>query len=1366
MLPPNWLLILIIIVLLVLGTAVFLYVVLKRSRKIAFSTDPNAKVEPQKKKSAPLEFLQYASDVELRASFRRALRILKNHVTGRNFRYQVPWYLIAGEADSGKTTLLDHSGLALSVSETVPEDRRLNWFFFNQALVIDTAGEFVRRADGTANHRGWNTISRLLQKHRPQRPLDGLVLTIPASDLAGDLSPERHNRLQEKALGLYQKLWQVQKILGMRLPVYVLVTKCDEVTGFASFCNQLPERMQTQMLGWSNPCTLETAYTPSLIPEAFDSLHRSITRLQFEIYTEREEIQDADDLFLFPPTIQAMRAPLQVYLDTLFKQSAYHESYLFRGIYFCGEGATELSRDLPAPSDPRAGWADAMQVTAAAAAPEIVVRERKPVFLFDLFKQKIFCEAALAQPIQRVAFSRNRLALAAQILTLVIVVVGGVGLAMGYRRLSRQEAKLYEFLSNEKVDLQKLGNSHCQGDLSGNPSSNDISYQPTAYLAEPDASLADAQYLSLHNTETRLLTGMADADGSTFYSVFIPSSWFSGLNERLEKSITVAFKYVIFESLCLGLEQRGRKLLDVAGNYSTNLSPGSDSSQDSQSPGAGADRANDELDYGFQLHTYVAELGELRENVERYDRLIQKDASGIDELRHLVKYLRHAPLPDGFDRENELFKRALKTAEGRPIETAQFYRDSAERAADFVEDMYERSFVQRSVKYDYLDDLAETEALLTRPEYTWLSSYVFDPHSPFHGMALSSALRLLQKGLEDLRREKFVGREVDYEFGTVPAAETPRYQHAPRYQHVVRRVLIWDQETLRQAVVAYNQYQTFIETKSYEPSEDLDNSVKQVALNRAKTRVSRLLSQARRYQPLAPAVEGSVLKASLIEEVRSLNDSQELLSQVLRISARLGVDRDVRRALSDQAAYLLRSIHREFVSQNFYIAKRPGFAWWDGKQPASYLAYELGSAEDVAAYLNVQRKGIAFLGRDLAVPVMTFFAAQNIYVPRGGSQVDWNEMLTDLEAYDNKSPGNPIGALETFIRVDMDKVNVDNCTSLGRLTDERSNNYFLRIRNSLRFELYGRCIELARRKKVDDTLAGLEHYRVIEEAFNKNLSRGFPFSNLGDQPTYPSLDPWAMLKFFAVLKDREKDAREALDRTEALNWRKDYGVSPESAAVFEDQIYRAREFMDQADQIRDFFATFLEKKQGPAFDYRVQLRVVPDREQEIAGEQIIDWKLEIGKKKFTYLSDDLTGHWIFGDPIRLSLRWANNSPSRPVPSAVPVPFTVKDRTAIFEYDDPWSLFTFMLRHGLLLERAGAQSQCDQNFEADPYALKFTIKTEPDPAGLPAQRPDLTQTPAQVFLRLSLVTANKQEPLMLPCFPIVAPATPALTVTSR
>ncbi|HZM98567.1 MAG TPA: type VI secretion protein IcmF/TssM N-terminal domain-containing protein [Pyrinomonadaceae bacterium] len=1314
MTAPTVLLILIAIFLLLAGTAVFLFLVIRRSRKISFTA---AKAEPEKKESSGTEFLQFTSDLELRTSFRRALRTLKTYVTGRDYRYRAPWYVLAGESKSGKTSLLESNGLDIPVNELIEKNRRLNWYCFDQGVVIDVAGDFVLRSDGTANHRGWNTILRLLQKHRPQRPLDGLVLTIPCTDLTveGELDHERRNRLEQKAICLYKKLWQAQKILGMRLPVYLLVTKCDEITGFTSFCRQLPEKLRTQMFGWSNPASLETAYKPELLSEAFASLHKHLSWLQFEIYAERDEIEDVDDLFLFPTAVQSMSESLGVYLDCLFKQSAYHESYLFRGLYFCGEPGVDALTDtevLPEIIQPPEKL-EALQPTAL---------QRKPVFLTDLFRKKIFSEATLAQPIRRIALSRNRTALTAQVLSLLIVLVGGGGLAVSYNRMAQQEEEVYRFLADEQRDLQTIETYRMERKRSG--------------ATDTTEEWLNRRQQLLQSGETRLLTGMANLNARRFGSWLIPSSWFSGVNTRLENSIAAVFKFVIFESLRVDMQQRAKSLLSAHPEHLTNAAEEADSNaNDPAEETAGSDT---HVTPDFQLSLYVQELGDFRVNLEHYNRLVGKDPDSVNTLRQLVTYLDHSPIPAGFDKNNYLYQHAMFTAQGRPIDSARFYKESANRVGDLVEDFYAASFNQKGVTYDHLNDIAETEALLSRPEYTWLSTYVFDPHSPFHGMTLSSGLGELRKALQDLRREEFMSRDAAEELSLALPPEPIRYQH------LVRRVLIWDQDALKQAIALHDQYENFVETKSYERTEYLNNSVRQAAKTRLKTRMSRLFREARKYQAAAPVAEGSALRASLIAEIQSLQEAQPSLARALQISARLGIDSELRGALSVQVSYLLRGIYREFASQRFYSMKRTDFAWWNGSQPISFLAYDLSSVEDLTGYLALQRKNIAFLARDLAVPLLTFSASQNIYTQSNVS-FDWNEILTDLDAFENKLPGNPISSLESFIVTDMDRVSIDSCSSTLNLTSDSSRDYFLRIRNSMRAQFYRRCNELARIKAVNDTLFALENYGEIGDAFNKSLAGGFPFTDLSTRPNYPDLDPWEMLKFFRLFDSKEKAARAALARSA------DFGAAPQSAA----------EFLDQVAAVREFFAPFLEKKQGPMFDFRLQFRV--NQEQEIGANQIIDWKFEVGKKKFAYLSDDVEGRWIFGDPVRLTLRWANNSPVLPVTSATPASVKAKDRIAVFEYNDRWSLFSFLLKHGVMLKRAGTPAECDQGFDAEPYTLKFTVRTDPDPAGQPVQHSELKGSNAEVFMRISLVTANKQEPLMLPCFPRKAPPIPRLPV---
>src|SRR5262245_27531040 len=104
MFSSTFLILLIVVVLLLVGTLLFLYFFISHSRKCSLTPDSKAKTDTQ---PASPDFLQYTSDLELRNSFRRARRTLKNFVTGGNYRYRAPWLLLTGESDSGKTSVLN-----------------------------------------------------------------------------------------------------------------------------------------------------------------------------------------------------------------------------------------------------------------------------------------------------------------------------------------------------------------------------------------------------------------------------------------------------------------------------------------------------------------------------------------------------------------------------------------------------------------------------------------------------------------------------------------------------------------------------------------------------------------------------------------------------------------------------------------------------------------------------------------------------------------------------------------------------------------------------------------------------------------------------------------------------------------------------------------------------------------------------------------------------------------------------------------------------------------------------------------------------------------------------------------------------------
>ncbi len=112
--------------------------------------------------------------------------------------------------------------------------RNCDWWFTDQAVLIDTAGRYTTQdSDADVDKAAWAGFLDLLKKYRKRRPINGVFVSISLADLMTLNEAER----QQHVHALRSRIQEIDEHFGIRFPIYVLLTKCDLVAGFSSFEN-------------------------------------------------------------------------------------------------------------------------------------------------------------------------------------------------------------------------------------------------------------------------------------------------------------------------------------------------------------------------------------------------------------------------------------------------------------------------------------------------------------------------------------------------------------------------------------------------------------------------------------------------------------------------------------------------------------------------------------------------------------------------------------------------------------------------------------------------------------------------------------------------------------------------------------------------------------------------------------------------------------------------------------------------------------------------------------------------------------------------------------------------------------------------
>ncbi len=291
------------------------------------------------KKSQPLHPDIVKKITRLRGRFKGAIDFLKKtSITNQGKRIhlaKLPWYLLIGPQNAGKTTLLAQSTVNFILEKQfkdtpakIPPSDHCNWWATREAVFVDTPGHYFTLSDkAKINTHLWDTLLNLIKTSRTRIQLKGVVIAFNLPQVMNSTSDVKQKMIAD----LKKRSSELFNYFGKNLNIHLIITKCDLLPGFTEFFSESSIDEMAQAWGFTIPPPSIHQTTLDIFHLRFNALVKRlnkqlITRLHHERNEEvRPLIKD------FPLHVERLKESLSQLMKMLLPQICLQSVYLTSG---------------------------------------------------------------------------------------------------------------------------------------------------------------------------------------------------------------------------------------------------------------------------------------------------------------------------------------------------------------------------------------------------------------------------------------------------------------------------------------------------------------------------------------------------------------------------------------------------------------------------------------------------------------------------------------------------------------------------------------------------------------------------------------------------------------------------------------------------------------------------------------------------------------------------------------------------------------------------------------------------------------------------------------------------------------------------